>query len=77
MKTQSSDLLIHTNFLRMISNLFWCCKKTFTHMNTWTTRKKFNEASIHGKEDFYSHLNMEDIADLHYWYTFRLQESNL
>ena len=46
-------------------------------MNTWTTRKKFNEASIHGKEDFYSHLNMEDIADLHYWYTFRLQESNL
>ena len=28
-------LLIHTNFLTMISkSLFYCCGKVFTHMNT-------------------------------------------
>ena len=27
-------------------------------MDDW---KKFNETSLSGKEDFYSHLNMEDI----------------
>ena len=25
--------------------------------------EKFNETSLPGKEDFYSHLNMEDITD--------------
>ena len=28
--------------------------------------KKFNEALLHEKEDFYSHLNMEDITDADY-----------
>ena len=27
---------------------------------------KFNETSLHEKEDFYSHLNMEDITDADY-----------
>ena len=29
-------------------------------------REKFNETSLPEKEDFYSHLNMEDITDAHY-----------
>ena len=28
--------------------------------------KKFNKASLPEKEDFYSHLNMEDITDADY-----------
>ena len=32
-------------------------------MDDW---EKFNETSLHGKELFYSHLNMEDITDADY-----------
>ena len=32
-------------------------------MDDW---ESFNETSLPEKEDFYSHLNMEDIADAHY-----------
>ena len=32
-------------------------------MNDW---EKFNEKLLPKKEDFYSHLNMEDIADADY-----------
>ena len=32
-------------------------------MDNW---EKFNEASLTEKEDFYSHLNMEDISDADY-----------
>ena len=32
-------------------------------MNDW---EKFNETSLLEKEDFYSHLNMEDITDVDY-----------
>ena len=28
--------------------------------------EKFNETSLPDKEDFYSHLNMEDITDVDY-----------
>ena len=31
-------------------------------MDHW---EKFNETSLPEKEDFYSHLNMEDITDAH------------
>ena len=34
--------------------------------------KKFNETSLSGKEDFYSHLNMEDITDAEYAYAKRV-----
>ena len=34
--------------------------------------KKFNKASLPGKEDFYSHLNMEDITDADYALTKRV-----
>ena len=32
-------------------------------MNAW---EKFNEISLPVKEDFYSHLNMEDITEANY-----------
>ena len=35
----------------------------FLLMNIWMIGKKFKETSLPEKEDFYSHLNMEDIPD--------------
>ena len=35
----------------------------YEYMNSWG---KFNETSLPSKEDFYSHLNMEDIDDIDY-----------
>ena len=32
-------------------------------MDVW---EKFNKTSLPGKEDFYSHLNMQDITDADY-----------
>ena len=32
----------------------------YEFMDDW---KKFNKASLTGKEDFYSHLKMEDVTD--------------
>ena len=38
-------------------------------MDDW---EKFNETSLPEKEDFYSHLNMEDITDADYEHTKRV-----
>ena len=38
-------------------------------MNDW---EKFNETLLPEKEDFYGHLNMEDITDVDYVYTKRV-----
>ena len=38
-------------------------------MDDW---EKLNEASLTEKEDFYNHLNMEDITDADYAYTKRV-----
>ena len=35
-------------------------------------QEKFNERSLPEKEDFYTHLNMEDIIDADYTYTKRV-----
>ena len=40
-------------------------------MEDW---KKFNGTSLPEKEDFYGHLNMEDIADVDYTHTKRVCE---
>ena len=46
-------------------------------MNNWP---KLNETLLHEKEDFYSHLNMEDITDADYihakriWKYFRIKK---
>ena len=40
-------------------------------MDDW---KKFNETSLPEKEDFYSHLNMEDITDADYAHGKRVRK---
>ena len=41
-------------------------------MNIWMIWKKFDETSLPEKDDFYSHLNMEDIIDLNYAHVKRV-----
>ena len=36
---------------------------TYEYMDDWET---FNETLLPEKEDFYSHLNMEDVTDAYY-----------
>ena len=38
----------------------------------FSTKKKFNETLLPEKEDFYSHLNMEDVTDADYTHTKRV-----
>ena len=40
-------------------SLFYCCEKVFILMNTWMIWKK---TSLPEKDDFSSHLKMEDIT---------------
>ena len=42
---------------------------SYEYMNDW---KKFKETLLPGKEDFYSHLNMEDITDAGYSHAKRV-----
>ena len=41
----------------------------YEYMDDW---EKFDETSLHEKEDFYSHLNMEDITDADYAHAKRV-----
>ena len=41
----------------------------YEHMNYW---EKFNGTSLPEKNDFYSHLNMEDITDTDYAHAKRV-----
>ena len=49
----------------------------YEYMNNWP---KLNKTLLHEKEDFYSHLNMEDITDADYihakriWKYFRIKK---
>ena len=49
--------------------LLWKGVHPYEYMNDW---EKFNETSIPEKEDFYSHLNMEDITDEDYVHAKRV-----
>ena len=61
MKSERNDFLINTNFLTTTTIcLLFFGKKMFALMNTWIIGKNSIE------EDFYSHLNMEDITDANY-----------
>ena len=56
----------------MISlNLFYCYEKVYPYefMDDW---EKFNETSLHEREDFYSHLNIENITDTEYTHKKRV-----
>ena len=48
-------------------SLFYCSEKVFILMNIWMV-----ETSLPEKEDFYNHLNMEDITDADYTHTKRV-----
>ena len=48
----------------MISiSLFYYCKNVFIHLDDW---EKINEVSLPEKENFCSHLNLENITDADY-----------
>ena len=49
--------------------LLWKGVYPYEYMDDW---EKFNETSLPEKEDFYSHLNMEDITDADYVHTKRV-----
>ena len=46
-------------------SVFYCCEKVYPYeyMDDW---EKLNETSLPEKENFYSHLNMEDTTDADY-----------
>ena len=53
-------------------SFFYLYKKVFIlakYMGNW---EKFNEMSLPKKEDFYSHLNMEDVTDADYVHAKRV-----
>ena len=46
--------------------LFYCYEKVFYHYEYIDKQEKINVTSLPKKEDFYSHLNMEDITYAEY-----------
>ena len=43
--------------------MLWKVVCPYEYINDW---EKFNDKSLPEKEDFYSHLRMEDVTDAHY-----------
>ena len=72
-KIERNDFLIHTKFFKHDKNKFILFLQKgvylYKYMNDW---EKFNETSLPKKEDFYSHLNMEDITDADYAHAKRV-----
>ena len=67
MKILKSDLSIYTNFLTMkLISWFLLLRKAVYPYQYMYCGEKFNQASLSEKEDFYNHLNMEDITDVDY-----------
>ena len=65
MKLKETILFLHTHFLTMF--FFYCCEKVLTLTNTWMIAKSsMKHPPLPEKEDFYSHLSMEDITDSDY-----------
>ena len=73
-------LTILSTFKTIISiSLFCCCEQLFIPMNIWMIEKKKKkkerlEKKIK-KEDFYSHLNMENVAVADYTQAKRVCEN--
>ena len=64
MKTQRTNFSIHRNFKTMILiRLFYCCEKAFIHIEYMNDWKNFVQTVLPEKEDFNSHLNIEDITN--------------
>ena len=47
-------------------SLFYYYEKVFILTNMWMIGKKINEARLPEKEDFHSHLSIEDITGAYY-----------
>ena len=75
MKSYRNELLIHTNFLASTignNKLILLLQKSvypYEYIDNW---QKFSETSLPKKEDFYSHLNMEDNTDADYAHAKRV-----
>ena len=54
------------------TSLFYYCEKTFILMNIWMIGKNSMNLYYLKKEDFYSHLNVEDITDAAYAHAKRV-----
>ena len=59
-------------FDEKLKEQFYCCKKWVYPYECMADWEKFNETSLPKKEDFYSHLNIEDITDTDYVHTKRV-----
>ena len=69
-KNLEEQYLIRTSFLTStIISLFYSFPKGVDLYEYMDDCEKFNETSLPEKEDFYSHLNMEDITDADYTHT--------
>ena len=69
---------MHTNILAVIKiSLFYYCGKVFMLLNIQMMYHylmyHFNDVSLPEKEDFYSHLRMENITDAAYGHAKSLQ----
>ena len=53
-------------------NLFCFCENPYECMDNW---EKFNETSLPEKEDFYSHLSIEDITDADHTHAKRVYKN--
>ena len=74
MENYRNYFLIYTNVLTTpIVSLFYKCKRylSYEYMDDW---QKFNEKLLPEKEDFYSHLNMEDVTDVDYAHAKRVSK---
>ena len=56
----------------MSMNLFCFCENPYECMDNW---EKFNETSLPEKEDFYSHLSIEDITDADHTHAKRVYKN--
>ena len=59
--------MIHASFLTMITQkVYFIVAKRCLSLWIYDDCEKFNESLLPEKEDFYNHLNMEDITDADY-----------
>ena len=59
-------------FYHDFNNFIFLLQKGVYPYEYMDCRNKFNETSLPEKEDFYSHLNIEDITDADYTHTKRV-----
>ena len=56
-------------------SLFYCCKKSVCPYEYKYAWEKISETSLPEKEDFYTHLDIEDITDAGYAHAKRVSKN--